>query len=64
MWKEKGGETLMKHVKSLSKPASAEQTAWVELKNIFNIFGARRGFIDPVAQGGWIGEQWYNYLVK
>jgi hypothetical protein len=28
---------LMMHVKVLSKPASAEQTAWVDAKNIFGV---------------------------
>lgn len=33
----------MKHVTIVSKPAKAEQTAWVDLKNVF---GFDLGFVD------------------
>jgi len=50
----------MKHVKVLSsqKPASAEYTAWVELKNVLGL--------RPLSgeQPGWVATQWNDLLQK
>lgn len=59
----------MKHVKVLSKPVCAEETAWVQLKNVLNFFGPLRPLNlntgNPAqSQANWVAEQWYNYLVK
>ena len=57
----------MKHVKVLSKPSVAEETAWVELKNLVSLFGVIP--VNPNAgprpnQADWIWTQWNNYLSK
>lgn len=59
-WKEKGGETRMKHVKVLSttKPACAEETSWLEFKNIFRRLDLTN------EQGAWLGAQIDNWLQK
>lgn len=50
----------MKHVKvlSITKPASAEQTAWLEFKNVF-----RRLDLSGIQQL-WLGSQIDDYLQK
>jgi len=56
----------MKHVTIVSKPAKAEQTAWVDLKNVF---GFDLGFVDlssPLSgdQPRWILNEVNNALTK
>ena len=56
----------MKHVTIVSKPAKAEQTAWVDLKNVF---GFDLGFVDlssPLSgdQARWILNEVNNALTK
>lgn len=58
----------MKHVTIVSKPAKAEQTAWVDLKNVF---GFDLGFVDlssPLSEDGsqarWILNEVNNALTK
>lgn len=50
----------MKHVMVLSntKPACAEQTAWVEVKNIFG------GLALTPQRSQWLGSQIDDYLQK
>jgi hypothetical protein len=56
----------MKHVKNMSKPAKAERTAFVDLKNVF---GFDLGFVDlssPLtqAQSFWVLDQINDALTK
>lgn len=66
---------LMKHVQVLSsqKPAKAEETAWIQLKDIIGnnyTAPALGGFVGPVAsnmsgeQSGWLAAQFDNWLQK
>lgn len=66
---------LMKHVKTLSntKPAKAEETAWVQLKDLIGgaytapaagqFIGAGGSNLQP-AQTAWLATQWDNLLQK
>jgi hypothetical protein len=62
-WKEKGGETPMKHVKVLSNsmPAPAAETAWVHL---WNIFGKGPGSVLNPIQAFWLNAQVDHWLQK
>ena len=56
----------MKHVKSMSKPAKAERTALVDLKNVF---GFDLGFVDLSAplsqtQSFWVLGEINDWLTK
>lgn len=48
----------MKHTKMVSKPARAEQVAWVEFKNIFGPLPLRQD------QAGWLVSLIDNALQK
>jgi hypothetical protein len=54
----------MKHVKVLSssKPANAEQTAWVELKNLVSVFTGLRPL--SARQSEWVATQWDDFFQK
>jgi hypothetical protein len=56
----------MKHVKHMSKPVTAEQTALVDLKNVF---GFNLGFADfssplTTTQARWVLDEINNALTK
>lgn len=52
----------MKHVKVLSSPAAAEQTSWLEVKNVVSLIGV------PIPLSGrqadWVATQWDDLLQK
>jgi hypothetical protein len=52
----------MKHVKVLSKPASAEQTSWLEVKNVVSLIGLPIPL--SARQANWLATQWDDLLQK